>query len=41
LNLHASSFLDLLVVTRDQRQRAQAVLAILRESGTDDAGPKP
>lgn len=41
LNLHASSFLDLLVVTRDQRQRAQAVLAILRESGTDDEGPRP
>lgn len=41
LNLHASSFLDLLVVTRDQRQRAQAVLAILRESGTKGAGSTP
>lgn len=41
LNLHASSFLDLLVVTRDQQQSAQAVLAILRESSARDGGSTP
>ncbi len=41
LNLHASSFLDLLVVTRDQRQSAQDVLAILREDRSNDAAPTP
>ncbi len=41
LNLHASNFLDLLVVTRVQQRDAQAVLAMLRNEPTNQAETPP